>query len=102
MTEDQVRAMVMEAIKPFAKGITHTGFTHWCRASGVKLSHASEFMNGKRSPTTDLLDALGLEYRIMPKDEGCPFCNDRSSFKGDPADSFCERHLSMYRATGGA
>lgn len=39
----------------------------WSRANGVQASHVSEFMNGKRGPSRDLLSALGLEYCIARK-----------------------------------
>ena len=59
MTADEVRALMDKRVKP--------SLTEWCRVHGVAKSHASEFLNGKRLPTTDLLDALGLEWRICRK-----------------------------------
>lgn len=59
MTEDQVRALVDRKARP--------NRNQWCEATGVRKSHLSEFMAGKRRPTTDVLNALGLEYRIVRK-----------------------------------
>ena len=39
----------------------------WCASNNVNASHAIEFSNGKRGPATDLLNALGLEWRIARK-----------------------------------
>jgi hypothetical protein len=67
MTQDQVRAMVLKAAKPFAKRHGSTGIYSWCKEKGVNRGHLSEFMSGERLPTTDILNALDLEWRIMPK-----------------------------------
>ncbi len=39
----------------------------WCRDNGVSRQRASEFLSGKRLPTNDILEALGLEWRIVRK-----------------------------------
>lgn len=68
MTPDDVRDMLRAE---FAKHIDRegsTGMTAWAAAWGVKKSHLSQFMNGKRDhPMTDVLSALGLEWRIAKK-----------------------------------
>lgn len=67
MTDDQVRDLIRKRAARHAKRKGSTGITAWARAKGVTKSHLSEFLAGKRSPTTDVLDALGLEYRIVRK-----------------------------------
>lgn len=67
MTEDQVRSLVRKRIAPHARRKGSTGLTAWCKAKGITKSHASEFMRGQRSPTSDLLNALNLEYGIVRK-----------------------------------
>jgi hypothetical protein len=67
MSEEQVRELVRKRAARFAKRKGSTGFSAWCRHNGVAKSHASEFMRGIRGPTSDLLSALGLEYRIARK-----------------------------------
>jgi hypothetical protein len=32
----------------------------WCRLTGCQVSHVSDFMNGKRSPPGDMLEALNM------------------------------------------
>ena len=63
--------MVRERASEFsgtgARGNKGFGLRGWCEFHGVAVGHASEFLNGKRNPTTDILDALGLEWRIVPK-----------------------------------
>ena len=62
MTEEQVRKLARKHMKPFAKKRKgSTGFTAWCRAFNVNKGHASDFMNGKKGPGSDLLGALGLQ-----------------------------------------
>lgn len=66
MTPDDVREMLR---REFAKHIDgrkgSTGMTAWAVAWGVRKSHLSQFMSGKRDhPMTDVLNALGLEWRI--------------------------------------
>lgn len=68
MTPDDVREMLRVE---FAKHIDRkgsTGMTAWAADWGVKKSHLSSFMTGKRdTPTSDVLNALGLEWRITRK-----------------------------------
>ena len=59
MTPDEVREMVWKKAKP--------SWREWCRVHRVSISHLSEFMNEKRGPTTDILSALQLEWRIVRK-----------------------------------
>jgi hypothetical protein len=103
MTEQQVRELVRQRAARFAINRGSTGLTEWCRRKGIAKSHASEFMRGLRAPTNDLLSALGLEYRIVRKRRRrCPLCTDRRTWTGDPAVSFCEKHLRLYRSTTNA
>ena len=68
MSEDDVRQLLLkEAAAMEPKPWRSTGIGKWCTVNAVKRSHVSEFMNGKRLPTSDLLNALGLEWRIVPK-----------------------------------
>jgi hypothetical protein len=69
MTLEQVRKLLLRRCKPFISGYgnSQTGIRPWCEAHGVASTHASEFLNGKRGPAPDLLDALGLEWRVMRK-----------------------------------
>ena len=67
MTLESVRALILRRAKPFRKYRGTTGVKAWCEAHGVAATHVSEFLNGKRGPTADMLDALGLEWRIMRK-----------------------------------
>lgn len=62
MTENEVRILLRKAINDLG------GVRAWCRAADVRCnSHVSEFLTGKRSPSSEVLDALGLEYRIVSK-----------------------------------
>lgn len=64
MTEDAVRELVKQRAQRYALNKGSTGFTEWCRRKGVNKGHASDFMHGKKAPCSDLLKALGLEWRI--------------------------------------
>lgn len=66
MTIDQVRELLAQAIEPYSKSERFSGLTRWCNAHGVCKSAASQFMSGKRGPSSDLLDALGLEWQLVP------------------------------------
>ena len=66
MTLDQVRNLLRKRIAPY-RGKRGIGLRPWCAAQGVNVSHASEFLDGRRLPTTDLLNALDLEWRVMRK-----------------------------------
>lgn len=39
--------------------------TEWCRLTGCQKSHVSEFMNRKKGPPSDMLNALNLEVRFV-------------------------------------
>lgn len=67
MTEDQVRALLLRRAKPFAVNKGTTGVRNWCEAHGVINTHVSDFLLGKRRAPNDLIEALGLEYRIVRK-----------------------------------
>lgn len=66
MTLEQVRNLVLRKAKPYT-GQKGFGLRGWCEANGVAQTHASDFMSGKRNPGNDLLEALGLEWRVMRK-----------------------------------
>jgi hypothetical protein len=65
MEPDHVRKLLLRRAKGFSRYKGNSGVGAWCKAHNVSRAHASEFLNGKRLPTTDLLNALGLEWRIM-------------------------------------
>lgn len=67
MTEEDVRDLVRQRAKLYARNKNSTGFTEWCAQAGVNKGHASDFMNGKKLPGNDLLNALGLEWAIVQK-----------------------------------
>lgn len=69
MTLDDVRKLLLRKCRPFISGHgnSRTGIKPWCKAHCVNTSHASDFLNGNRNPTSDLLEALGLEWRVMRK-----------------------------------
>lgn len=67
MTLDDVRRMLLRRAARYAKNKGSTGVRAWCGLHGVTTSHAFEFINHIRNPTTDLLNALGLEWRVMRK-----------------------------------
>lgn len=69
ISADEVRTYVLEQARlcedqPWRS----TGIAKWCKKHGVSKPHTSEFLSGKRVlPTSDILDALGLEWRIERK-----------------------------------
>jgi hypothetical protein len=67
MTEEQVRSLVLRRARPFAGRAGSTGVRAWAEAHGILTGHVSEFLSGKRGPATKMLNALGLEYRIVRK-----------------------------------
>lgn len=67
MTLDQVRALLLARAAKFKIRARETHLGQWCKAHRVSKGHVSEFLNGKRLPTTDILNALGLEWRICRK-----------------------------------
>lgn len=68
MTLESTRKLLLRKCKPYtAKDGRGFGLKPWCRAHGVAPTHASDFLSGKRLPAGDLLEALGLEWRIMRK-----------------------------------
>lgn len=67
MTEEEVRSLVLRRARPFVDRAGSSGVRAWAAAHGLPTGHVSEFLNGKRGPALKLLDALGLEYRIVRK-----------------------------------
>jgi hypothetical protein len=67
MTLDDVRKLLLRRSRTHIKYRGTTGVKAWCEAHGVAATHVSEFLNGKRGPTSDLLENLGLEWRIVRK-----------------------------------
>jgi len=69
MTEDQVRSLLLKKAKKFAHYKGTTGLRPWCATTGVNYLHTTEFANGKRGPSGDMLSALGLivTYSKAPK-----------------------------------
>lgn len=39
----------------------------WCEERNVAHTHVIDFLHNRRNPPADLLDALNLEWRVMPK-----------------------------------
>lgn len=72
MTLDDVRKKLLAEMLPFRR-ITKAGTFHgiglraWCMKHGVRSSRVVEFLDGRRNPTKDILEALGLEWQIGPK-----------------------------------
>ncbi len=67
MTMDAVRKLLLREAKKCQVYANTSGVSAWCTANGVAKARASEFLNGKRLPTADILNALGLEWQVMPK-----------------------------------
>jgi hypothetical protein len=67
MREEEVRDLILRRAARYANRKGSTGVTAWGKAHGVSRSHLSEFMAGKRGPTSDVLDTLNLEWRIVRK-----------------------------------
>ncbi len=67
MTLDEVRKILIREGKKCQIYRGTSGVTAWCSEHGVSKARASEFLSGKRLPTTDILEALGLEWRVMRK-----------------------------------
>jgi hypothetical protein len=57
MTEDEVAGLVRETIKEWGS------MRAWCAGAGISSGHVSEFLNGIRGPSTEMLIALGLEAK---------------------------------------
>lgn len=85
MTLESVRKLLLRRAKGSAKYKNSTGVKAWCTENGVQNSHACEFLNGKRLPTTDLLEALGLEWRVMRRSPAAS-----NGARGGEAMSKCE------------
>jgi hypothetical protein len=66
MTLDEVRARLRKEYAPYA-GVRGVGIRAWCRQHGLANSHVSEFLSGKRWPSSELLEVLGLEWEIVEK-----------------------------------
>jgi hypothetical protein len=64
-----LRAQIAEFQGTGARGTKGIGLRGWCEENNVASGHASEFLNGKRYPASDLLQALGLEWKIVPKEK---------------------------------
>lgn len=58
MTEDDLRA-------DMRKRFTAISSREWCGVKGVKHSHVSEFLAGKRGPPSDLLRALNMRVNYV-------------------------------------
>ena len=58
MTEADLRAAM-------ARRFDAMSMNEWCRLTGCAKSHVSEFMNGKKGPPGDMLNALNLEVRYI-------------------------------------
>lgn len=53
MTEEQLRQAMRRRFQAMS-------MREWCRLTGCHATHVSEFMNGKRTPPSDLLKALNM------------------------------------------
>jgi hypothetical protein len=67
MTLDDVRKLLLRKAKQHSIYPGSSGLRGWCKAHGVVHSHVTEFVKGHRNPGSDVLDALGLEWRVMRK-----------------------------------
>ena len=68
MTYDEIRARLLAEAAPYRiEGPQSNGVSIWCAKHGVNKSAASRFLHHKLGPGSDLLEALGLEWRIVPK-----------------------------------
>lgn len=65
MTADDLRAAMLKRFT----GIT---MTEWCRLTGVHKGHLSEFLNGKRGPCSDLLEALNMRVDYVKNKRRTP------------------------------
>jgi hypothetical protein len=66
-TEDDVRELLLKKAKGCGLRQGATGVNQWCKKHGVFTTSTSAFIHGKIPPSTKLLDALGLERRIVKK-----------------------------------
>lgn len=66
MTPAQVRKLLLQKSRPY-RGRTGSGLTGWCRAHRLKLPMVSHFLSSRNGPSTGILNALGLEWRIVRK-----------------------------------
>lgn len=60
MTEDDIRSALR-------KRAGKRGIAMWCVFYGIPQSHVSEFLSGKKSVPSKVLDALGLEISYRRK-----------------------------------
>lgn len=60
LTADQLRADMAERFKAMS-------LREWCRLTGCKASHVSEFVRGLKNPPSDMLTALNLEVRYVKR-----------------------------------
>lgn len=68
MTDSEIRKMVLVAAAAYrGPHLGDTGLANWCRVHNLHRSAVSAFMRGRRPPAADMLDVLGLEWRLMRK-----------------------------------
>lgn len=67
MTLDEVRSLLLKKAEKSQVYRNTTGVRRWCEENGVQHPHVTEFLQGRRNPPNDMLDALGLEWRVMRK-----------------------------------
>jgi hypothetical protein len=65
MTADQLRAAMRKRFEAMS-------LREWCRLTGCKASHVSEFVNGKREPPSDLLRALNMRVDYVKNHRRSP------------------------------
>jgi hypothetical protein len=71
MTVEELRVLVRDQCREHMKPKKNsTGLSGWCLEHGLSKGQVSEFLNGARSPPPKMLDALGLEWRIVRKSDG--------------------------------
>ncbi len=70
MNETQVRDLLLKKAQSHARRKGSLGMRAWAEAHGIPPSRVSEFLAGKRLPNPAILDALGLEWRIVRKARG--------------------------------
>lgn len=58
MTDAELRAAMKRRFEAMS-------MSEWCRLTNCNKAHVSEFINGKKGPPNDMLNALNLEVRYV-------------------------------------
>jgi hypothetical protein len=72
------------------------------RSSGSSSLPWNDYHDGLRSELTRLLESAAAMRAAAPlpnnEEDECPICGNRSTFTGNPAASFCDKHYRKYLA----